>query len=77
MISHRNMIFSTSQVASVNEEIAKVHKVRCPYLRRECKDNSRHSQLLRRFLFIWQSYLGIIQWAHMSLYSGYSSFPAR
>ena len=39
MISHRNMIFSTSQLEGINEEIAKVYPVRCPYTRQECEDN--------------------------------------
>ena len=39
MISHRNMIFSTSQLEGVNEEIAKVYTVWCPYMRQECEDN--------------------------------------
>ena len=39
MISHRNMIFSTSQLKGISEELAKVYTVRCPHLRQECINN--------------------------------------
>ena len=37
MVSHRNMIFSTSQLEGYYEELGKVYTVRCPHLRQEYK----------------------------------------
>ena len=39
MVSHRNMLFSTSQMNGYNEELAKVYTVRSPYFRQEYKDD--------------------------------------
>ena len=33
------MIFSTSQLGGINEELAKAYTVRFPYLHQECEDN--------------------------------------
>jgi len=39
MISHRNLIFSASDLVTVSEEIANVYPVGCPYLLQECKND--------------------------------------
>ena len=39
MVSHRNMLFSTSQMNGYFEELAKVYTVRNSYLRQEYKDD--------------------------------------
>ena len=59
MISHRNLIFSTSESVSVGEEAARVYPVGCPYLAKNVRMTSRQPVAPKIPI-----YLAVLPWYH-------------